>query len=174
MKTFVKYDNFWWEYIDGPLNNAKLRNKYFSLIGKNLYCYVNIENSEMVEADDYKDLNWEDTHVLNKDSRFGWVDRKGVFYGCDWRFHGAQAELVHKCDLATLEQKGWIHISIQSKDTQVINALFYGNYKNGVMPTEKQMDYLWTRNDVQLNQVMEAYDNGNRAKARIYEANFEK
>ena len=174
MKTFVRYKNFWWEYRhDSPLDSARLFNMYGDFVDDGYFCQADIRDAEMVDADGYQDLDWEGTQVLSRNSRFGWVDRNGVFYGCDWRSHELQAYLIHKCDKRELEQKGWIHISAPSKrDSYVINALFYGDYKNGVMPTDKQMEYLCSRNDVQFSQVLEAYENGNRAKARIYEANL--
>lgn len=171
MKMFVKYQNFWWEYReDSSMDNARLYNIYGGY-----FCNADIRAREIVYADSFQELDWSGTDVLNKNSRYGWVDRRGNFYGCSYESHELQAFLVHQSDKNELEKLGWIHISAPSKkDAYVINAQFWGDYKNGVMPTDAQMQYLLTRNDVQFSQVMEAYECGNREKARIYENNLNK
>lgn len=171
MKIFVKYQNFWWEYReDSPKDNARLYNVFGGFA-----CNVDIRERETVIADGFQGLDWSGTDVLNKNSRYGWLDRQGVFYGCSYASHELQAFLVHNSSQSELERLGWIHISAPSKnDAYVINAEFWGDYKNGVMPTDAQLQYLMTRNDVQFSKVMEAYECGNREKARIYEQNLKK
>lgn len=163
MRKFVKYDNLWWEYEDDPLNNARL----YHIFGSETQP-KDITNLEIVEADDFYHLNWEGTDLLNKNSQYGWLDREGNFYGCAFEFHELQAVFLHKKKGGELEKLGWIHISALNKFEQPV-AEFWGDYENGVMPTEKQMEYLYKRNDVDYKQVLDALENGNKEKARLYE-----
>ena len=111
LRTFVKYKNFWWEYEgDSPIDNARLYNVYGGYA-----CNVDIRDRETVQANNFKELDWSGTDVLNKNSKYGWVDRNGVFYGCDYTCHELQAYLVHNSSKEELERAGWIHISSPSK-----------------------------------------------------------
>ena len=163
---FVKYENFWWEYDETtPKNNAKLIN----LVGG--YNTGNdITNCEIVEADGFECLDWSNTEILNKNSRYGWLDRNGKFYGCDYRHHDMQANYIHKKSRRELERFGWILIGKNFyEETGKLIAMFYGDYKEGVMPTDAQLEYLSRRSDVDSSFVIYAYKNGNFEKARIYE-----
>ena len=97
---YVKYKNFWWEYDEStPKNKAKLIN----LVGG--YNTGNdITNCEIVEAKSFEDLNWYGTTIYDDKYPYGWLDRNGKFYGCDFKEHSLQAELVHHSDRRKLEK----------------------------------------------------------------------
>ena len=168
---FVKYDNYWWEYDDKtPLEYATVYNMYG---GKMTEC--DLTKCEIVEAKDFEYLDWTNTDLLNNQSKFGWVDRNGKFYGCNFEHHGLQAKLVHRSSRRELEKLGWIIIGKNFfEETDKLIATFWGKYKEGIMPTDAQMLYLSTRPDVESYNVMKAYMDGNREKARIYEQNLKK
>lgn len=168
---FVKLNNFWWQYDENtPKNSATLFNIYG---GKN--SLNDITNCEIVEAKDFQNLNWKDTAVWDDKCKLGWLDRDGNFFGCSYEYHEMQAYLVHHSTPRQLEKLGWIHISTPSKyDSYIINAQYFGDYENGVMPTDAQLNYLMKRADVQINNVIFAIENGNKEKARIYEQEIQK
>lgn len=161
---FVKYNNFWWEYDDRtPKNKAKIIN----LVGG--YNTGNdISNCEIVEAESFEDLDWNGTDILNDKYTTGWLDRHGKFYGCEYHSHSLQAELVHHSSRRELEKKGWIHIGQDMFYGKQL-AQYFGDYENGVIPTDAQMLYLARHKNIDAGYVLYAYDNGNREKARIYE-----
>ncbi len=167
---FVKYQRFWWLYDeDTPLNNATIFHnwKYIKLDN------IDITDFEIVEAVSRRKLNWYGTDVYDDTLKAGWLDRNGKFYGCKWAYHYLQAHYVHKKSDETLESLGWIHISkADENDTGKYVAEFLGDYKEGIMPTDSQMAYLQTRNDVDFDKVSYAYINGNRSKAARYEADL--
>lgn len=163
---FVKFDNIWWIYDETtPPNNATVSN----LIGGR-FTNKDISNLQIVEALDYSHLNWLNTIVLDNSKKYGWLDRNGIFYGCDYVLHDIQAHFIHKSTRETLEQLGWVHISKNLGGETI--ARYCADYKNGIMPTDAQMLYLLTRKDVNILPVYNAYVNGNRIKARIYEQNL--
>ena len=165
MNTYVKYNNFWWQYdTRTPKKNATLRN----LVG-GYNTGNNIIGCEIVEAESFKDLDWNGTEVLDNKYKFGWLDRKGNFYGCEYYCHSDQAELVHHSSRRKLEKLGWIHISGDLHKDSKLMATFCGDYENGVMPTDAQIKYLSEHQYIESMYVMYAYENGNRAKAQIYE-----
>lgn len=166
MRKFVKFDNIWWEYKDDPLNNARL----YHILGSESQP-KDISNLKIVEAEDFYHLEWEGTDLLNKESKFGWLDREGNFYGCLFEYHELQAIFLHHKKSSELEKLGWIHISAENKYSNPV-AEFWGDYENGVMPTVKQLEYLYNRKDVDNRQVVNAMENGNLEKARIYEHNL--
>ena len=166
MRKFVKFDDFWWEYDDStPKEKAKLINMVGGYNTGN-----DITNCEIVEANDFDNLDWYGTTVYDNNYKYGWIDREGNFYGCDYREHGLQAELVHHSTRIKLERAGWIHISKDMmSDTGKTMANFCGDYENGIMPTDAQVLYLSKHSEIENWQVMYCYTNGNKEKARIYE-----
>ena len=170
--SFVKYNNFWWEY-DGktPKNDATLN----SIISFGISSHCDITNCKIDnKTKNYLDLDWKNTSIWNDNSRYGFVDRNGVFYGCDFRHHELQAKIVHKSSRKELEKLGWIVIvenSWQEKSTGKLMALYYtGN--DYILPTTAQLEYLTTRNDLELDWIEHAIEHGNVEKARIYEQNL--
>lgn len=166
MRKFVLYNNIWWEYKGDPLNNARL---YHIFGGESQP--KDISDLNIVEAQDFYHLDWEGTDVLNKNSRFGWLDREGNFYGCEFEFHELQAVFLHHKNSRELEKLGWIHISAENQYSQPI-AEFWGDYENGVMPTYEQLEYLSKKEYIDKSQILNAMENGNMEKARIYEHNL--
>ena len=161
---FVKYDNFWWRYVEKtPINNAKIIN----LVGGN-NTGVDLTDCEIAEADSFEDLNWKGTDIYNDKYKSGWLDRKGNFYGCEYHSHNLQAQLVHHSSRRELEKKGWVHIG-QDMFYGKIVAQYFGDFENGVMPTDAQMMYLAKHSNIEASWVLRAYESGNREKARIYE-----
>ena len=161
---FVKYNNFWWRYDEStPKNKAKLIN----LVGG--YNTGNdITNCKIVEAKSFGDLDWFGTSVYDDKYPYGWLDRNGNFYGCDYREHSLQAELVHHSSRIQLEKLGWIHIGkLEGYDKYL--AQYFGDYQNGVLPTDAQLIFLAHHKSIDAGYVLLAYENGNREKARIYE-----
>ena len=168
MTKFVMYKNFWWEYDEtSHLDYARL----YDHCGICAFG-VDARNLKMCEAQDFENLDWNNTPVLNNTSVCGWLDRNGKFYGCDFTEHVMQAEYVHHSSILMLESLGWIHISYLSKFNQKPYAFYGADYKNGVIPTDSQMKYLSNHLEVDSSMVLEAYENGNRQKARIYEQNL--
>ena len=164
MNSYVKFNDFWWEYnTSTSKNSATLYNFVGGKSSGN-----DITNCEIVEAENLEALDWNGTIVLDSKYRYGWVDRKGIFYGCDYYCHDMQAQLVHHSTRWQLEKLGWIHIS-KDRLSHQLKAQFFGDYKNGIMPTDAQMMYLCRHRDIESDYVMFAYENGNRVKARIYE-----
>ncbi len=163
---FVKFNCMWWQYDETtPKDDATL----FGINGTSIN--KDITNCEIVEAKSFQDLNWKNTKVWDDKYSYGWLDRKGVFYGCDYEYHEKQAYLVHKTDSNQLEKLGWIHISKISKNDTYYFASFHGDYKEGVLPTEQQMEYL-IKHNLLTSSIRKAYENGNREKARKYEEDF--
>ena len=149
---FVKYNNFWWQYDEStPKNDATLINLNGNEIDNN-----NITNCEIAEAKSFEDLNWKNTKVWSDQYKYGWLDRNGVFFGCDYAYHEKQAYLVHKKSPKELEELGYIHISKINKNDPYYFASFYGDYKNGIAPTDAQIEYLFKHN-LLTNSIKKAY-----------------
>ena len=171
MAKFVIYKQYWWELDEtSDLDYALLFNHYGGCVSG-----VDVRNLPTAEAEDFRSLDWSGTPVLDNTSKFGWLDRNGVFYGCSFTDHNNQARLVHHANRRDLEKSGWVHSSKDAVNdpTGKLKAHFYGDYKNGIMPTDAQMMYLIKRNDVDFSIVYNAYENGNLEKARIYEENLQ-
>ena len=168
---FVKYNNFWWEYDPKtPKSNATLWNAFG---GKTSEC--DIRNCKIVEAEYFDKLDWKGTELLDDKYNTGWLDREGNFYGCDYRCHNMQAEFVHGKEPRELEKLGWIHIARKRDDKNdfELNASFFGDYSQGVVPTVEQLKYLSAHPGIQIDLSLDAAINyGNYEKARIYEQNL--
>ena len=113
---FVKIDNYWWR-----LEGSKL----FNIVGGHQYAsWHNIKDEDIVEVDDWEDLNWLGTDILNDKFKTGWINREGILFGCDNQCHLRQAELVHRKSEEDLELKGWIKVYKSS--------FFRSDFKNGL------------------------------------------
>ena len=162
MSWYVKVDKEWWKYDEKTeINNANIYNiedvpKYG----------IDLTNYVFVNEQCFEDLDWSDTVVYNNYSKLGWLDRDGNFYGCDFVFHDLQCYLIHNSRAVELEKKGWVHIS---KFGDEIIAFYAADYNEGIIPTDAQMKYLSEHPYIDAKMVIEAYANGNRAKARLYE-----
>ncbi len=161
---FVKIENFWWQWDDAtPQESACLYNAFG---GKMSNC--DIRNCKVADAEDFNKLDWTGTSILNN-SRYGWLDRDGKFYGCDYRHHELQAKFVHNSSRAELERRGWVIIvKMPYQETGKLLALYHtGN--DAIIPTGAQLEYLSRRNDVDCSLVIRVFDYGNKEKSRLYE-----
>ena len=164
--NYIKYKKKWWEVKSRTLDNATICS--YEGVKKH---HVDLREFEIVEASSFDELDWTNTEVYNFDSKFGWLDREGNFYGCDFACHSDQAMFIHKKSSFELERLGWIHISALSPTSTSLFADFFGNYQEGVIPTDKQLEYLISHPEIKtIDSVKKAVANGNYAKAQIYES----
>lgn len=94
----LKIDNGWW----------KIENNYLYNRAGGSHSYVPNENDIIAEVNDWDDLDY--SYLLKPDSEYGYIDREGNFYGCDYHEHSDIAELYLKTTERELEEKGWIKI----------------------------------------------------------------
>lgn len=93
-------DNGWWEISE---DGAKLFNMWGGW-----HDYTPREDDIIVEADNWDQLDW--SCLLKPDSPYGWIDRRGVWYGCDYQSHAEVAELVLHSSERALEVQGWVKV----------------------------------------------------------------
>ena len=113
---FYKIDNFWWE-----LEGKKLYNMSG---GHQLAEWFNIKPDDIVEVNDWDDLDWTGTEIYNNDLKTGWIDRNGIFYGCGYEWHSKQADFIHKKTQRDLEILGYVKVYKSN--------FFPSNNKNGL------------------------------------------
>lgn len=65
---------------------------------------------ETVYAEEFEDLDWSSTSLNLPDSKFGWLDRNGKFYGCSYEDHDSCAYYLLKSDVSDIESKGWVRV----------------------------------------------------------------
>lgn len=137
--AFVKVQNYWWKLdVNTPINRATVYN-YFG--GKQ--SDINLTNKQIVEANDWSDLDWKGTDVYDDSFKTGWLSPEGEFYGCSNEEHLQQSHFVHKKYENELEQLGWIKIRRDLTKTYQITALLSYNIKGELIrPTYKQVEYL--------------------------------
>jgi hypothetical protein len=73
---------------------------------------------EIVEADSFEDLDWKKTCLYRPDEKsdYGWLDRSGNFFACDYEDHAIVAcRIFGKYD-QTLEAEGWVKLSTSYSD----------------------------------------------------------
>lgn len=171
MNKYVKFEDFWWEYDEKtPKNNATLINIVGGYNSKN-----DITNCEIVEANDFDELDWNDTKVLSKNYRSGWLDRNGKFYGCSYESHDLQAKLVHHSSRQELEKLGWIHISEDRIfGENELNAQFWGDYENDFSPTDAQIMFLTKHKEINSEMVFDKYLNSKTLKSKSHNKTDEK
>ena len=97
---FIKVNNFWWE-LEGK--------KIYNMAGGHQLAEWH-DTSNVVEVEDWDDLNWEDTDIYDNKLKAGWIDREGKFYGCGYHWHSKQAEFIHKKTQRELELLGWVKV----------------------------------------------------------------
>ena len=130
MASFVKINGIWREF--NPETNE--------IIGES--GYVDISNLEKVEVETMHDLDWNNTVILNKALRTGWLSPDGKFYGCEPWCHRIQAEIVHKKSERQLEEDGWVRITYNiSNENKVLTAGFSASDET-IYPTSAQLTYL--------------------------------
>lgn len=109
-------DNGWWR-IEGD--------KVVNMRGGWHYLRDTNEKSVIVEADDWKDLDW--SCLIKPDSIYGWIDVKGNFYGCDYMEHSLLAEYYFKSNERALEDIGFVKIY---RDFDGERAYYVSRYLN--------------------------------------------
>lgn len=148
-KAFVKYENFWWFLnIYTPLESATLFN-----IGGGKISDINVTNCPVVEAKDWKDLDWKGTDIYNDKYKTGWLNLKGNFFGCDYRHHDLQAELVHGKSEKELEESGYIKLTYNYSLKPELVALLGSKDGRIIPPTNLQMAYLKDSEIVNMDEV---------------------
>lgn len=99
---FVKINNFWWEIEDDKLYNM--------VGGHQLADWYKIEDEDVVEVNDWKDLDWIGTEIYDDTLKTGWINRDGKFFGCGSQWHSRQSEFIHNKTERELELLGWIKV----------------------------------------------------------------
>lgn len=137
---FVKIVNrngelpFWWEYDEStPIYNATIYN-----MSGGRQTEWDLRDYEIVEAEDWEYLDYNNTIILSNIYKTGWLSPNGKFYGCDYRCHNLQAQLVHNKSEFELENLGFIKITLNLNwrlSNSKYNILCY------CKPTQKQ--FIW-------------------------------
>ena len=135
---FVKYDNYWYEYDEStPINDARIWNMYGGCSSSN-----DLTNCEMVEAEDFNFLDWSKTSLLSDEFVTGWLDKKGVFYGCSPKHHKEQAKLVHNSSEENLEKDFFIKIAyIDRLQKELVAMVSHCDGKKNPV-SKDQLDFL--------------------------------
>lgn len=93
-------DNGWWR-----ISNDET--KLFNRCG-GYHSYVPSEDDIICEVDSWDDLDW--SFLVKNESPYGWIDRNGKYYGCEYEDHDNIAELVLHKTSRQLETEGWIKV----------------------------------------------------------------
>lgn len=152
MDIFVKHNKCWYKVVDYASGKRWLVDYY----GKPSIEYRDAMQG-VVEAD-WADLDWNDTVIMDKDSKVGWLDREGVFHGGDYHYHEMMSEIIFGKSEYELEQMGYIKIS--GKDG-IYSAHYDWKHLN-YPPSNEQLEYLLTRTDVNQRDVIYALNKGDR------------
>lgn len=108
---FVKVNNYWYEYDPStPIDNATIWNSYGGRSSN-----MNLTGLQIVEAENYSELDWRGTEVFDDRYITGWLDKDGNFYGCHYRNHRDQAKFVHGLSEDEIEKNQFIKISYQDR-----------------------------------------------------------
>ncbi len=152
MQTFVKHNKCWYKVV----NYASGRRWLVDFYGAPSVEYH--EGMTCVRAENWADLDWTGTILMDENYKTGWLDRDGVFYGCDYHYHDALGKILFGKSERELEQMGYIKIS--GKDGMYC-AHYDWKYIN-LMPSDAQLEYLLTRTDVNQRDVIYALNKGDR------------
>ena len=136
MKSFVKINDIWREYNpNSPIEQTEI-------VGES--GFVDITGLEVAQAEKINDLDWNDTLILSKKLRTGWLSPEGRFYGCEPWCHRLQAELIHERTERELEEEGWVRITYTPTQSgeKVMSAGFCSSDET-IYPTSAQLSYLY-------------------------------
>lgn len=106
LHEFLKYgdgtkrDNGWWKISADGTNLLNEVGGY--------HPYIPCPDDIIAEADSWDDLDY--SYLLKPDSSYGWIDRDGKFFGCDYSGHRDIAERILHSSERALEMQGWIKI----------------------------------------------------------------
>jgi len=105
IKNTLQNNIWWWEY------DEKYDRLYNAQGGWHPW---NSETEEILEweehAEDFDELDWEKTTLIQPDSELGWLDPQGKFYGCKYGNHDLLADLHLRSSVKDLEKDGWLRI----------------------------------------------------------------
>lgn len=153
-KAFVKHKNFWWRLsTTTPLDDATLYNYSGGHMSG-----VNCENAEIVEAEDWDQLDWKGT-VLYDNSQYktGWISPHGEFYGCDYRCHYMCALMVIKKKDTELEEQGYIKITKDLSNDKLSVVIPYYLKASYPKPTKAQLEHLAGMENKDINRLIRNY-----------------
>lgn len=121
-------DNGWWK-IDGD----RLVNR----VG-GWHPYKPEEDEEIIECEGWNELEGkiDYSYLLKPNSRNGWLDRGGNYYGCNYSDHDILAQKVLKKSEIELENLGWVKIGGYTEEKEV-----YWDVRRHRL-TEQQIKYL--------------------------------
>lgn len=133
---FLLYNNEYWELCAPPIINSfiKIKNKDEKII------YYKIKNSDYII-----DSNWNEIlynfYQKNQDSKFGWIDKNGIFFGCKEHDHARCIQIISNMREEDAEKVGWIKIYYDKKlSSRADGLVWYINKK--YKPTKQQFDTL--------------------------------
>lgn len=125
------------QYADGIVRD----NGWWRISGDRLYnrCggshdYVPHDDDIICEANDWDELDY--SYLLKPESKYGWIDRNGRFYGCNYEEHDDIAELVLHKSSRQLETEGWI--KIYASFTHDIEAYIDDKWRRLITPEQIQ------------------------------------
>lgn len=147
MKSFVKHNNWWFEYNS---NTPDFATTIFDELGREIQD-VDIRGEETAQVKSIKELDWYGTRVYdNEKYKTGWLSPEGEFFGCDFDMCDRQARLVHGTTERELLDLGWANIKIH-RTTMPCGCLdvfpkdlnYYVKFSCNVQgPTNEQLYYV--------------------------------
>ncbi len=106
LHEFLRYsdgsitDNGWWKISE---DGTKLLNRCGGY-----HSYEPSEGDIICEEDSWNDLDY--SYLIKNESPYGWIDRNGKYYGCEYADHDNIAEFVFNKTSWQLECEGWIKV----------------------------------------------------------------
>lgn len=105
----VKKDNGYWE-IKSDKTPSELIGEIVRVenaVG-GFHEYPITQDDEIIFANDRKELNY--SHLLDPNSKYGWLAPDGTFYGCKYMEHEDVAYFILHGSSCDLEEKGYVKI----------------------------------------------------------------
>ena len=104
------YEGYWWKVIS--VNNASQLSIGDSctiegIYGNQFSNYIVKSGDIIAEANDWEDLDWKPC-ILRQDSKYGFIDPDGNWYGCNYSDHMDLCRFVLKED--NPEEYGWVKV----------------------------------------------------------------
>lgn len=152
LKKYVKYDGMWREYDEKtPLECATLHSVIS--FGKQVFC--DIRNCEIVEIDDYENLDWYGTEIYDDKFETGWLAPDGKFFGCQTWLHRYQACFVHRLQEKDMETAGFVKLTYLYGDREKLIVNCFSLFLQEKNITNKQYEYLKRSNITNFKEVEE-------------------
>jgi hypothetical protein len=153
----IKKDNGYWE-IKSNMTPSELIGQEVRVVNAvGGFHDVTIKpEDEIVYAEDRKDLNY--SHMLNPDSKYGWLAPDGTWYGCNYMEHEDIAMFVLRSNSCDLEEQGYVKI-YESRFFNLGRNYYLGQPSQYRVPslmtrnwlTQPQIDWLLTHGFQELN-----------------------